>query len=105
MSATDSMGGEATLTDPSATLKSSDKPIHRTTSKTDALILQTFGFLKVVAAILFLWTKLLFLPLVRWNVASTAMFIFIRSLPCSRRPEGSLRLSYNIAAMEMGMWL
>ncbi|KAK2044221.1 hypothetical protein LZ31DRAFT_299876 [Colletotrichum somersetense] len=102
MSATDSMGSEATLTDPFAVLKSPDKPTHRTTSKTDASISQTFRFLKVVAAILFLWMKLLLLPLVGWNVASTAMFIFMRSLPCNRRLEGFLRLSYNIAAMEMG---
>ncbi|KAK2009739.1 hypothetical protein LZ32DRAFT_405701 [Colletotrichum eremochloae] len=103
MSVKVSMRSDITLIDSIGMKQSFGRPTHRATSKGgDAPILQMFTFLKVIAGILTLWAKLLLFPLVRWNVASIAMFIFMRGLPFGRRFEGLMRLSYNIAMMEMG---
>ncbi|KAK1957357.1 hypothetical protein LY78DRAFT_396337 [Colletotrichum sublineola] len=103
MSVNDSMWSDVTLIDSIGMKQSSGRPPHRATSKGgDAPTLQVFTFLKVIAGILILWAKLLLFPLVGWNVASIAMFIYMRGLPFGRRFESLMRLSYNIAMMEMG---
>ncbi|WDK09142.1 hypothetical protein CGRA01v4_00420 [Colletotrichum graminicola] len=102
MPGADWIRSKTALTKPVGMIQSPGGPSHRTTSKRDAPTLQIFTFLEMIKVILFLCTNMLLLPLFGWNVASITVFIFLRCLPFGRQIEGALRLSYNIAVMEMG---
>ncbi|KAK1994597.1 hypothetical protein LX36DRAFT_660411 [Colletotrichum falcatum] len=102
MSAIDSKRSEAALADSCGVLQSPDGPARQTCTGGGAPTVQTFTLLKIIALLLSAWANLLLLPLVGWNVASTTLFVFMRGLPFGHQLEGFLRLSYNMAVMEMG---
>lgn len=63
--------------------------------------LELFNFARIVFRLTLLWMNLLLLPLCGWNAASSILFLVMRGVPLGRQVEALLRLSYNMAKMEL----